>query len=308
MLRCKTTWTLALTAVLIAAGGLLRPPDGQSGLPVAQFWAMKVKWPAAFDVVLAGDSRTLTNLSPATMQQALPGRRIANFGFPRCAWDEPYLEAVDRLLDPSATRRVIVIGITPLSLTPLAKEANRFKEYGEKDNFELYQHLWAGEAFHYLRGFAWGHLLQSLGEDRRVVFSERFDDGWSGLTQQPYDPKASLEDYKETFDNNQVLADMQDALLQRVGTWNEAGVVVYGYRPPVPSWTLQMEEKSGFDEGAFVQRFTQAGGRWLDLPFKENYKTSDGSHLVPESAITFSKLFAQTLADDLATFPPTHNR
>jgi hypothetical protein len=54
------------------------------------------------------------------------------------------------------------------------------------------------------------------------------------------------------------------------------------------------ERESGFEEAAFVRRFTSAGGVWLRFP-PGRYFSYDGTHLTRDSAVRFSRDLAERL-------------
>ena len=97
-------------------------------LSTRQFWQLKISQPPVDDLVLAGNSRIFLGLAPRHMAQALPGRKIYNFGFVACSLERLYLEHATRLLDISSPRPSLVVGITPHSLTPQTR-SNKSQGY-----------------------------------------------------------------------------------------------------------------------------------------------------------------------------------
>ncbi len=291
----RIAWTVVLAIVFTILGGLIRPVDERSGMPEELFWSRKMRWSADYDIVLAGDSRILASLRPTKMKEVLANHRIANFGFLGCGLSEAYLRHTRSLLDPNSLQPVIVLDINPSAMTPLTHKRNTYTVYAEKGVVETNQHLYLGGMFHFLRPYQWNRTLRDLGLEKTLTYARFCPDGSVVLGRDPENPRASEQTYRKRFVNNQVDPKLVKIVLNAVSAWSQEGILVYGFRPPVPETTLAIENQySGFDEAAFVEKFARAGGRWIRTE-AQSYRSHDGSHLRADAALRFSEDFARIM-------------
>lgn len=252
------------------------------------FWIRKVNWGPAFDVVVVGDSRVNRGVSPAAMQATLPGKKVANFGFSGAGLAGEYLAALPRLLTPTATPPVIVLGITPRSLTPVAAGNHEY---------------WAWERTRPIERWGLARLSDVLffltPENPVLLFGrpvagapryeqEAHETGWLAANRIPPDPDASLEEYVELFAKTQVSDQLVRELVASVAQWHQRGIRVFAFRPPTTRSMIDLENaRSGFGESAIRQSLENAGAQWLDVE-NDSYPTFDGNHLTSDGAIRFS--------------------
>jgi len=302
----RTTITSLLAAALVLAGGLLRPEPlfPTNGLLPDRFWAQKMLWSARYDVVLVGDSLAFRGLSPQAMQKVLAGREIVNFAFSACSVGTPgYLEAAEALLDPDSDLKAIVLEINPGTLTLETAERNEFISLSEKNAVEIYEMRYLAELIHFFRPYDRRALRDSLlrrqSEEVTRVF---FSDGWIAGRRPSDDPSVvrsalqkNLKASERHFLYSPVSEEILARVLARVEQLTAGGVRVYGFRPPVVTEVIELENRlSGFDESAFVERFERAGGTWLRFP-EASYATVDGAHLRDDAAVQFSEDLARKL-------------
>ncbi len=243
---------LALSAVVVTATVATRPRDVRGVYP-DRLWSDKAHWHAVADVVLAGDSRTAIGLSPAEMAAHLEGVRIRNFGFEAVDFSPQYLKAVEEVLDPASLHKMIVLGVTPLSLTGSAKVKNGFAA-----NLAVPKAGLPGRLLDHLQ---W-HLRRMDTADlhgfflhRTNSYAEYHEDGWVARWQVRDSLQGTLDGYRKLFDGNLVDAEIRDGVLRQVGEWTRRGIRVYGFRPPTCREMVDLETAiSGFDETAFVRR------------------------------------------------------
>lgn len=280
---------LALLAILSAA--LLRPAEPT---PRESFWIEKVERPAAYDLVLAGNSRVYRGLSPAEMRSAGLEARILNFGFSEGAFEARYLAALDDLLDPASARPALVLGVSPSALSPGAAKRNGFtsvKALRPLRRLEL----------RYLEPFQSG--FRPFGVVRRGgpesgYLQEFHPDGWVASRLVPERPKQALETYRLRYERSPEFRS-SDELLANLAAWvrerTQAGVRIYAFRPPS---TLAMEELEdrlgGYDEARVRAQLEAAGARWLEVP-RDAYPSYDGSHLREDGARALSRDLAAEL-------------
>jgi hypothetical protein len=186
------------------------------------------------------------------------------------------------VLDPASPRKTVVMGITPLSLTPSALKRNGFQSNRDTPP--------AGRLRRLLDPVDWW-LRRMDSADLRGFFLHRINnhssyhaDGWAERWQQRPNRDNALDDYLHFFDENTVSPKIEADVCGKVAEWTARGIRVYGFRPPTCPKMVDLEGRlSGFDEAAFVRAFQAAGGVWLTIdPF--GYDTYDGSHLSHDAA------------------------
>ncbi|MGD8377808.1 MAG: hypothetical protein PVF68_16880 [Acidobacteriota bacterium] len=97
-----------------------------------------------------------------------------------------------------------------------------------------------------------------------------------------------LEDMAALCDRSGVDEEIVNRFLDLTRGWSSEGIAIFAFRPPsCPELTQLESEACGLDEVAFVRRFEDAGGRWLDP--EGDYPTYDCAHLESAAAVRFSE-------------------
>lgn len=303
----RILWTAALALAFILVTPLLRNPTFAGGnLDSAR--AMKLSWLRQADCVLAGDSRTTYSLVPRAIEQHLTGVRTLNFGFNLVAFTPEYLDAIEAILDPNTACPIIVLGITPHSLTPHAVRLSAYADSSRDASLRSPTRLTVSRAMDYLRPMRLDTLPRDLNPLSTATPILTFHpDGWVAFAPARDSIAAEIHMYETAFAEGPVDPQLQQALLDRVSRWSEAGIRVYALRPPTSPAMLALEARlSGFDEEHFIRRFEAAGGLWIATP-QTTYHCPDGSHLRFDAAWRFSTDVAQTMqASRFATAPGQH--
>jgi hypothetical protein len=292
----RVVFCLFVALSMVTAVVLVRPVK-QQGLRESLFWYLKIFPASKCDIVVAGDSRILQGIDPASMKDVLgSSNHIVNLGFRSASLERDYVDFARRLLNDNA-KRVLLLGITANAFTPQSLTDNGFLEQrkqGSKRPFSIpdwcvllerkFQPLAIREIFALLRGRTKAGRFETFHEN-----------GWLEADLVPRTPESAFALYSRRFDGNQVSQAAVADLIAQVKDMVASGVVVVGFEPPVPDEMQAIEDQhSGFDRGSFKDMFRSAGGVWLELE-RARYDTVDGSHLAPESA----RLLSQDLAIDL---------
>ena len=290
----RTILTLAVTAALAVGIAFQRPPDGHAGMAPEALWVAKYSWPAAFDVVIAGDSRVVEGVAPAKVVEGLaeagrPGRRVANFGFGHGGFDTSYLRAARAKLDPQAKEPTIVLGITPLGLTEHAR-MDQYSDWHRIDAMLPHQRwaaAWLSPWTHPFRPLGTRRLRDALKgrkEESRRVFHPS---GWMASLPKPEQPRSAEASYHAFFANNPIDPLMVESVRKYVGDWTREGIRVVVVRVPIPGWMRELEERlSGFDYAGFLRGLEVGGAEVLHFPGE--YHSYDGAHLRMDAAEKFS--------------------
>ncbi len=289
----RAVYAVVLSCLLTIALGLARGWDG--GVYEGRFWLMKLDWQHCADVVLVGDSRVGSGLSPAEMTVHLTDRRIFNYAFDGCGFYKEYLDAVPDVLDPESHKKMIVMGITPRSLISSIRNDHFIYGNQKRKGHSSTILTYTNDLLQFCRPMKLKELLSILlrYENKKHFFRKDHPDGWSARQVTGQDVVMSI--YPE-YVKNKVSSDIITGILEHVRTWTKSGISVYAFRPPTTVETLEVENQhSGFDEASFVKAFQEAGGIWIDVE-QTAYPSYDGSHLCPDGAITFSHDLSQKIA------------
>jgi hypothetical protein len=286
---------------------LLRPHNPrQPTVPPERLALLEAR--AAADCLWAGDSRIGAALQADVLAAALGGRaRVCPFGFPLARFTTSYLDGMERLLGVDCTAhaltpapRIIILGITPHSVTPAMNTEDWFER------------LCATQRLSRLVGFRVpppvriDDLLRPGGLTAASAAEEPGNepaDEISALSAPEKRARAVRRELawcRRNFADLRVSADLVQTLLARVARWSAAGIRVYAFRPPTSDEMLAVEACIGFDDAAFAARFRAAGGTWLDFP-QTGYETSDGHHFTPAGAAQLTRELGVIIARDLTS-------
>jgi hypothetical protein len=295
----RTLVAFCLAVIIGVAFGSWRHDD-ISGMSPGTFWVMKSDWRQCTDVVLAGDSRTYRGLSPAAMGRHLPNMRILNYGFSSAGFSGAYLRRLEGVLASDNSRKILVLGITPHSLTEGAARKNGFLNHTKKSQLKKKMLRLFDPMFHFLRPVEAKEALAILtfGRFWTHYFEEYHRDGWVASSKDPENQAEALRAYSAVFDpgnSGTVSEDIINELIKTTAQWRGKGIEVYGFRMPTCRAMVEMEtELARFDENAFVAGFEDAGGIWLSFD-QTGYRTYDGSHLHSEGAKKLSSELSQKI-------------
>jgi len=299
----RSVRSLLMALALILLIGILlsgrREPGHESDLVETRFWALKTRFlKPEHNVVLCGDSRVYRGLSPAAMGSALPDLKIVNFGYSAGGLDRLMLKSAEALLDPEAKVRIIVLGVTPSSLTPAAAENEQYLSIMRKPFSEVFESVFFLPVKTFLTpifprdviNLFSGTKTKSNGYHK--IF---YDDGWVASWYDVPRPEEQLSSYRARFASCRVSSDLCRDVLQVVREWRSRGIQTIGYRPPATRAMVALEDSmSGFREAEFIQEFRNAGGIWLSFNL-DDYVSYDGSHLDADSAKKLSRDLAEKI-------------
>ena len=302
LFRDRVACTLCLVGVMVLLLGGTRLGDNSGPLVI------KYGWTGCADVVVTGDSRTGNGVSPGQMKQSLQGLRIVNYAFGGNGYSGEYLTAIENVLDPHSTNKMIILGISPQSLTEVMAARNSFLQARQSYS---YSSVAVAQSFHKLLRFTEPLKFNELfggvfvPPDRRRKYHRSFPDGWASAYYVPplRDFNCYLQDAVNIFDNNPVSPRIVADLLHRITLWRQRGIRVYAFRPPTIREMVEIENShGGFVEQKFVAVLEKAGGKWLNVD-QFRYDSLDGCHLNRTGAIQFSRDLALMIAVEEKPIP-----
>ncbi len=239
-----------------------------------------MSWRGAAACVVGGDSRAGQGIVPATLSEQLGGASVLNFAFDSGGYSEEYLSAIDDVLDESSPSPMIVLALTPYSLTPGAIRLNEF---------EHQRHLAASplkvafaDSLDRLQPMRVDRVAAELAGHRtkgRAMDRVWHPDGWVQVKREGGNERMYEKHYHESFVDNQVSPDIVRNVARHVTDWSRRGVRVVVFRAPISAPIRAIEDTcSGFDEPVIREILQNAGADWLS-PTGMPYQTYDGSHL-----------------------------
>ncbi len=291
----QTTRTLILAVLIILVMGSLRPNKPQ-GINPKQYWRDKSQWKHCADMVLAGDSRVLMALSPAEMEKILTDLQIVNYGFGGVWYSRDYLEAIENVLDPNSNMKVIVLAISPRSLTEGTKNnKGNFTEVHNAHKKDAVLELFFAPVLQFLEPMSFDDAIDgafpSLASS--IVRMTYYPDGWvSSTCEVNRRGKWVLNRYRRLYKKYAVMDSTVQNVMDYVSIWRDKGITVYGFFPPSCSEMRQIEQNlESFNQDPFIKKFERHGGIWIDVN-QTDYDSFDGCHLQDKAAVEFSADFA----------------
>lgn len=266
-----------------------------------QYWMAKGRNTSRYPIVFAGDSRVFRGISPEHFSAGFIDLPAYNYAFWSNGYGKEYLEGLEVKVDTGADMKMIILGISPHSLTRKAAQCHHFidvmRQSGEKVIISAGMNR-IKEVFTPFRAL---DLMAKVSgnakpSNARITYHP---DGWVETYWIVPDTSHAAQFYKDIFVDNPVDAKVIEGLLDFVRRWTEMGIHVVAFRPPVSHKLVEYENiDGGFVEAAFVEKFTAAGGLWLPLD-KDAYQTYDGSHLEHHSAMRLSRDLARQIREEL---------
>ena len=177
MMRNRVVLALVIGATLIGLVGLLRPDSMRTASREKWFWTWKTHSDRKFDVVFVGDSRTYRGISPESMADVLHGFRIFNFGYSSGSLSPFMLAEAERRLDVSG-KRIIVLGITPSSMTPRAARDEQYRQEKNRTTSEILENIYLAPFMTDFDPTTPIRFFEEIGS-RKARFREAFyESGW----------------------------------------------------------------------------------------------------------------------------------
>lgn len=287
--------TLLISTVLIYSLGCIRPMPISSLVLKEKFWADKVHSDKKYDVIVAGDSRVYRGVDPESINKELKGLDVLNFGFSSGGFNELIFEEIEKRLKRDSKNKVIVLGLTPYSLTPKAQNNSHFLQEKNRNNQEVFNKRFLNPLFSFFNPIKPSDFLQN--NDIIKGYHEKFrKDGWVESKKIPFNPKSALQVYVKDFKDNLVSKEVLDNLFKQIKQWVEKDIIVFAIRIPT---TRDMEglenEISGYREETIKKDIESHGAHWIDIKNRFDYFSYDGSHLEGESARQFSSYIGKEI-------------
>lgn len=302
--RLLNVWLVLMVSIAVVAGIAVLRRDSRIATAPTWYWQMKLEWSNQANTVLAGDSRVYRGLAPDAFTQTLGGKCV-NFGFSGVAFDDKYLDAIEKVIRTNGDHPpVVVLGISAWSLTPRAAAANGFLEARAAYRQSLLPISWRARADVVMHSVGKIDLEEQIGTSSRRAREDNYLqsyrlDGWVASDYRKRDPARGLEVVKSDHAGNPFEPDRLDRLARRIRAWRGKGWHVFALvMPAMPEADALSNELSGFNPAAAEAILARAGARWIHLD--RVYESYDGTHLTANSAQRLSSEVALEIARSLA--------
>lgn len=254
------------------------------------------------EIVVYGDSRTYQGVVPEILTNVL-SRSCMNYGFSAGGINHEMMAFLDEHVQRSSSwPGVVVLGLTPLSLSDRARRNEQYHELTSAVAFSKASPTVAGDAGPF-SALPFRNLL-----DKWVACADRDEEnieysplGWRGSPLGEDWRKRrdhTLKGYRSRFRTATVTEVSVNELMNWLARWRDRGVSVFLFRVPSCREMIELEnEVSGFDEMSLRKRAESAGAIWLELD-QCKYECRDGTHL--------SAAGARAMTTDLARLLQRH--
>lgn len=302
MQRERTFFSLliavGIAAAIFAGRALLLPVLSSGDTLPPSFWVDKVNAPARFDMVLLGDSRAYRDLAPEVFEEMLPDFSVLNFGFSSGGLNPTIMAAAAAKLRPDSLQPMLVLAISPHSLSDIANENEHYNEIFQQ-----------GQRLDYLLEPVAANPLPepvSLNDLRdrykqtaptSYYHQEARRNGWVASNKTPPEIEVGVATYEDLF--REPTRCVTRANVQSLATAVEdavaEGLCVYAFRTPTSPQVIAIEDRaSGYADYPVADIIAAAGAIWLDVDLTA-YPTYDGSHMTETAARRFSADIAEAI-------------
>lgn len=298
----KTLIALSLVILFVFLVKNIFPEPKRNKVLESKFWIDKAHSVQKKNIVVGGDSRVYRGVSINGLCNGINADVTGiNLGYPSAGYSLDYLDFLRSNLNVDDSVKILLLGITPNSLTNQAAKNEAFYQYKKIDKISLLKAKYLYQPLSFFAPYTVIELINYiLGRNLENGYFENYkENGWVASYKIPYDTTEALRIYTKVFISNKVSCDILDDLVLKLNEFQNEGIDVYAFRPPTTLQLKQMEDSlSGFNEKLVVEKLKNVGGvRWINIEI-DSYKTYDGSHL----HYTFAEKLSATLAEDINSF------
>ncbi len=276
----------AATICFIAIFKLIVPLPHENNVLVKEFWSKKTHAPNDFDYIACGDSRIYRGISSDVLNGSDTVLKFFNLGYSSAGLNDEYLNFVTSKFNPTSANKVLIIGITPFSLTKKAMKNEALHKYLKLGTFDLFKQKFFTPL---VKHFPIYSPKQIVYPRKLNYLQEQTEEGWIASDKILPDSTLALKNYSTTFIGNAVSRKSMANLIIKLREISAKNITVLAFRPPTTLAMKRLEDSlSGFDETYIKNELTKNSIYWLELDFSQ-FESYDGSHLNKKSAILLSK-------------------
>lgn len=295
MIRERIIIAFLCSVVLFLIFNYLKPKYDYDKINNDKLWITKVHATKKYNVIVAGDSRIYRGISPEKMEEKLNDQSVLNYGFSSGGLCGIMLDEIGKRLETEEGIKTIVLGVTPHSFTPNARQNGHIVREKKRTKEEILEYIYFAEVKKIFSPTTLHQISDMLSGKTKTssYIQEYHKGGWVASDYKTRNPEYALESYQKVFDKNMPLDENIFELMKKITEWNDSGILVIGFRPPTTDKMVNLEDSiTGFDMKGFISRFEASGGYWYEAE-NASYISYDGSHLAKESALKLSENIAE---------------
>lgn len=286
-------------SVLIAIGlslliNFTRPDTDYSKLMYDWFWVNKTHYSKRSSILFLGDSRTYRGISTESVKTNFPNQEILNLGYSSGGLNNKMFEFANQLIDTNSKVNIIVLGITPFSLTVEARKNEHFLQELNRPVAEIVERKYVNPFISFFEPIK---ITDYQAKNSKMVYPQKFHKGgWVESYKVPINTNKALISYEKTLSKTELSHISTNETLNFVLEMKKKGITVYAFRPPSTKKMELLENRlTKFDEENFKTLFEENGGFWIDIPNRYSFDSYDGSHLHYNSAKKLSIILAKKI-------------
>lgn len=266
-----------------------------------QMFVHKVHDSKTYDLLVAGDSRVYRGVSTKPFKEVL-NVEAYNLGFSGGNFETQMFDIIDQKLNKESKQPIIVLGVTPHSLTKHYKPNGHIRELTKMKREEVFTYMYFLRYGSVFSPYSITEIINKISNDKywKTGFYQvpNIEEGWIASDFQNRAPNSALEPYYNTCSKRDIDSSVMHRFFNQIEGWCEKGYKVYGFIPP-SSPNIESLERSylEFSDRMIVKKFIESGGKWITLD--SVYRSYDGSHLVMEDAIMLSNELAWKIESDI---------
>ena len=274
----------------IVTKAVLPEPKSSAAL-IKNFWINKT-FSTNYEIVICGDSRIYRGISAAEITKNTSEKLSAiNIGYSSAGLSHDYLDfAVSKL--KTRGKKILIIGITPHSLTYEASKNEHLKSFTKVKWIEKTKSLHMYSLLSFFEPYKLKELIWPINDNYIQSFKS---DGWVASDYVNPDSTKALASYIKTFNSYKVDSVVTKSFLDKVSNLKNDDIRIIAFRPPSTMAMRELEDSlSGFNENYLKNELSKNNIVWVSFQDKD-YVSYDGSHLVKISAIRLSEELAYAI-------------
>ncbi len=269
---------------------LYRPQNNSSEYVRQWFWVNKTYPYKNFNMVIYGDSRVYRGINPQKFREVFPSMDVINLGYSSGGINKEMLEFAYSKLS-SKDKKIIVLGITPFSLTEKARENKHFHQEYYRPKGEVWERKFI---YPFLTAFE-PFDINPFSKKNNYV-QKYHPSGWVESYKIQADTLFALPSYRKQLSETVISSTSIEELRNFITEKSKKGDLIFGFRPPTPKSMETLEDNlTGMTKEKMKEIFDKSGGVWLSIPNRNKYLSYDGSHLHFNAANKLSLFLAKQI-------------
>ncbi len=291
--KTKIRVSLFISIVLFILIKLTLPEPRRNKLHKDAFWISKTHGNDKYNIVVCGDSRIYRGFSIKDLEGSIEEKLSGiNLGYSSAGFSVEYLDFALSRLNKNAEVQILVLGITPHSLTKEAFKNSHYNSITKMGKTEINEGLYLSP---FLRHFEPYEPFELFEKNKSNYIQEIKSHGWIASSYVIPKPTDAIASYQNTFSKYQVTDKEVNTFFQKIEEITSEGIMVIAFRPPSSNEMQMLEDTiSGFNEELVKNTLIEKNVIWIDFE-NSDYESYDGSHLHYNSAKKLSGIIGMRI-------------